>query len=240
MGSEDRRVIDRRFPSAPSLICMRAADWLRAPLLSCAPPPGLAVGPGARPRPPRPQRGARKHRETPRDPPGDPRNPPGTLRDPPGHGGAAAAEALGLSLPVELVLAEDGTAVDTEGFLGALPPHTPLVALGPGQRWEPPKAVTFGGQWEPPGARGGDEVARVTVALARAGPQDLVGRLRVTAAVRGLRCDVVGLGPERLLRELLRLLAATTRAVGQSLLNLSALLRRLLDSAPQRGRAYKH
>lgn len=63
-----------------------------------------------------------------------------------------------------------------------------------------PQAVTFGGQWEPPGARGGDEVARVTVALARAGPQDLVGRLRVTAAVRGLRCDVVGLGPERLLR----------------------------------------
>lgn len=60
--------------------------------------------------------------------------------------------------------------------------------------------MTFGGQWEPPGARGGDEVARVTVALARAGPQDLVGRLRVTAAVRGLRCDVVGLGPERLLR----------------------------------------
>lgn len=100
--------------------------------------------------------------------------------------------------------------------------------------------MTFGGQWEPPGARGGDEVARVTVALARAGPQDLVGRLRVTAAVRGLRCDVVGLGPERLLRELLRLLAATTRAVGQSLLNLSALLRRLLDSAPQRGRAYEH
>lgn len=41
-------------------------------------------------------------------------------------------------------------------------------------------------------------------------------------------------------RELLRLLAATTRAVGQSLLNLSALLRRLLDSAPQRGRAYEH
>lgn len=40
---------------------------------------------------------------------------------------------------MELVLAEDGTAVDTEGFLGALPPHTPLVALGPGQRWEPPK-----------------------------------------------------------------------------------------------------
>lgn len=151
-----------------------------------------------------------------------------------------AAEALGLPLPVELVLAEDGTAVDTEGFFGALPPHTPLVALGPGQRWEPPKAVTFGGQWEPPGARGGDEVARVTVALARAGPRDLVGRLRVTAAVRGLRCDVAGLGPERLLRELLRLLAATTRAVGQSLLNLSALLRRLLDSAPQRGGAYEH
>uniref|UniRef100_A0A493T1E2 CIDE-N domain-containing protein n=1 Tax=Anas platyrhynchos platyrhynchos TaxID=8840 RepID=A0A493T1E2_ANAPP len=162
--------------------------------------------------------------------------PPRPRNCPPGQ----AAEALGLSLPVELVLAEDGTAVDTEGFLGALPPHTPLVALGPGQRWEPPKAVTFGGQWEPPGARGGDEVARVTVALARAGPQDLVGRLRVTAAVRGLRCDVVGLGPERLLRELLRLLAATTRAVGQSLLNLSALLRRLLDSAPQRGGAYEH
>lgn len=36
-----------------------------------------------------------------------------------------------------LVLAEDGTAVDTEGFFGALPPHTPLVALAPGQRWDP-------------------------------------------------------------------------------------------------------
>ncbi|XP_050572970.1 cell death activator CIDE-B [Cygnus atratus] len=123
------------------------------------------------------------------------------------------------------------------------PPGTPWDS--PGTLPGPPSygraaAVTFGGQWDPPGARGGDEVARVTVALARAGPRDLVGRLRVTAAVRGLRCDVAGLGPERLLRELLRLLAAMTRAVGQSLLNLSALLRRLLDSAPQRGGAYEH
>lgn len=143
-----------------------------------------------------------------------------------------AGEALSLGAPVTLVLAEDGTAVETEGFFGALAPHTPLVALGPGQHWEPPKvgpqttppnilvpprprpithlglncqAGLYRERWEPepPRARGspaGDEVARVTVALAKASPNDLVGQLRVTAAVRGLRCDVGGLGPERLLR----------------------------------------
>ncbi|CAM9174151.1 unnamed protein product [Bubo scandiacus] len=152
-----------------------------------------------------------------------------------------AGQALSLGPLVTLVLAEDGTAVETEGFFGALAPHTPLMALAPGQHWEPPKARLFREHWEPepPRAGGsgpGDEVARVTVALARANPHDLVGQLRVTAAVRGLRCDVGGLGPERLLRELLRLLVAVTRAAGQSLLGLSSALRRLLDSASaQRG-----
>ncbi|KAM7074382.1 lipid transferase CIDEB isoform 1-T1 [Ciconia maguari] len=154
-----------------------------------------------------------------------------------------AGDALSLGPLVTLVLAEDGTAVETEGFFRALAPHTPLMALAPGQHWEPPKAGLSGEHWEPeiPRARGsrpGDEVARVTVALAKASPHDLVGQLRVTAAVRGLRCDVGGLGPERLLRELLRLLAAMTRAVGQSLLSLSAALRRLLDGAPPQRVAY--
>ena len=40
----------------------------------------------------------------------------------------------------------------------------------------------------------------MTLSLAKSSPHDLVGQLRVTAAVRGLRCDVGGLGPERLLR----------------------------------------
>ncbi|XP_074991424.1 lipid transferase CIDEB-like isoform X2 [Calonectris borealis] len=147
-----------------------------------------------------------------------------------------AGEALSLRPRVTLVLAEDGTAVETEGFFGALAPHTLLVALAPGQHWEPPKAGLFAERWEPAvpqGSRPGEEeVARVTVALAKASPRDLVGQLRVSAAVRGLRCDVGGLGPERLLRELLRLLVALTRAVGRSLLSLSAALRRLLDGAP--------
>ncbi|XP_074991425.1 lipid transferase CIDEB-like isoform X3 [Calonectris borealis] len=98
------------------------------------------------------------------------------------------------------------------------------------------QAGLFAERWEPAvpqGSRPGEEeVARVTVALAKASPRDLVGQLRVSAAVRGLRCDVGGLGPERLLRELLRLLVALTRAVGRSLLSLSAALRRLLDGAP--------
>ncbi|XP_075597462.1 lipid transferase CIDEB-like [Balearica regulorum gibbericeps] len=149
-----------------------------------------------------------------------------------------AGEALSLGPLVTLVLAEDGTAVESEGFFGALAPHTPLVALAPGQRWEPPKAGLFREQWGAQGSHPRDEVARVTVALAKASPRDLVGRLRVTAAVRGLRCDVGGLGPERLLRELLRLLAAMTRAVGQGLLSLSAALRRLLDGPPPHRGAY--
>ncbi|XP_074787280.1 lipid transferase CIDEB [Athene noctua] len=103
------------------------------------------------------------------------------------------------------------------------------------------QARLFGEHWEPEPPRGrdphpGDEVARVTVALARANPRDLVGQLRVTAAVRGLHCHVGAVGPERLLRELLRLLAAVTRAAGRGLLSLSGALRRLLDGpAGQRG-----
>ncbi|XP_068777771.1 lipid transferase CIDEB [Struthio camelus] len=151
-----------------------------------------------------------------------------------------AAEALRLGELVTLVLEEDGTAVEAEGFLAALAPHTTLMALAPGQRWEPPRTGLFGARWEPelprtPGSRRGEEVARVTVALSKTSPRDLVGQLRVTAAVRGLRCDLGGLGPDRVLRELLRVLSALTRAVGQSLLSLSAALRRLLDGpqAPQ-------
>ncbi|XP_064296229.1 lipid transferase CIDEB-like [Phalacrocorax carbo] len=145
-----------------------------------------------------------------------------------------AGEALSLGPLVTLVLAEDGTAVESEGFFGALAPHTLLMALAPGQCWEPAKARPCGERWEPGpgGSRRGEEVARVTLSLAKSSPHDLVGQLRVTAAVRGLRCDVGGLGPERLLRELLRLMVAVTRTVGQSLLGLSAALRRLLDVAP--------
>ena len=57
-----------------------------------------------------------------------------------------AGEALSLGPLVTLVLAEDGTAVETEGFFGALAPHTPLMALAPGQHWEPPKVRLH---WDP-------------------------------------------------------------------------------------------
>ncbi|XP_065509904.1 lipid transferase CIDEB-like isoform X7 [Caloenas nicobarica] len=155
-----------------------------------------------------------------------------------------AGAALALGPRVTLALAQDGTAVDTEGFFGALPPHTPLVALAPGQRWDPRKAEPFWGCWqpEPPrehGAPPGAELARVTVALTRAGPRDLLGRLRVTAAIRGLRCDLGAAGPERLLREALRLLAATARAVGRGLLRVSALLQRLLEGGAEQGRNWE-
>ena len=50
-----------------------------------------------------------------------------------------AGEALSLGPLVKLVLAEDGTAVESEGFFGALAPHTLLMALAPGQCWEPAK-----------------------------------------------------------------------------------------------------
>ncbi|XP_067171055.1 lipid transferase CIDEB-like [Apteryx mantelli] len=99
------------------------------------------------------------------------------------------------------------------------------------------QAGLFGSRWDPelprtPGSRRGEEVARVTVALSKTSPRDLVGQVRVTAAVRGLRCDLGGLGPDRVLRKLLRVLAALTRAVGQSLLSLSAALRHLLEGPP--------
>lgn len=55
------------------------------------------------------------------------------------------------------------------------------------------------------------------------------GGLRLSAQIRGVRWDLGELGPHRLLRELLRLLAALTRALGQALLGLSGALRPLLE-----------
>ncbi|XP_063997887.1 lipid transferase CIDEB-like [Pogoniulus pusillus] len=148
-----------------------------------------------------------------------------------------AAEALSLPPELSLVLPRDGSSVASQGVLELLPPHSLLLALEPGQSWEPPKPQLLQ-ELEVPRqrrAQDGTEVAQVTLALTKSSPEELLGQLRVTASVRSLRWDVAGLGPERLLRDLLRLLAALTRGVGQSLLGLSAALRHLLDAAtPQR------
>ncbi|XP_059728757.1 lipid transferase CIDEB-like [Haemorhous mexicanus] len=150
-----------------------------------------------------------------------------------------ARSALALPLPPALALAEDGTLVEDEEFFGTLPPHAALQALGPGQRWEPPRApppwdLGRGLPEEPPG--GPPELARLSLLRDRDHPGG--ARLRLQGRLRGLRWELGGLGPHSLLRELLRLLVSLSRALGQALLGVSAALRPLLEGPQTHGEGH--
>ncbi|XP_066065140.1 lipid transferase CIDEB-like [Chamaea fasciata] len=113
-----------------------------------------------------------------------------------------AGSALGLPPPLSLALAEDGTLAPPSWELG-------------GARGRVPEG--------PP------EVARLSLLVAQGDPR---GRLRLAAQIRGVRWDLGALGPERMFRELLRLLAALTRTLGHALLGVAGALRPLLEGPP--------
>ncbi|XP_075388036.1 lipid transferase CIDEB isoform X1 [Tenrec ecaudatus] len=146
-----------------------------------------------------------------------------------------ALETLLLSGVLTLVLEEDGTTVESEDFFQALEDDTCLMVLEPGQSWSPKGGMlSYGLGREKP--KHSKDIARITFDVYKQSPKDLFGSLNVKATFYGLysmSCDFQGLGPKKVLRELLRWMSTLLRGVGQMLLGISSTLRHIVEGADQ-------
>ncbi|KAB1277885.1 Cell death activator CIDE-B [Camelus dromedarius] len=147
-----------------------------------------------------------------------------------------ALEALLLSGVLTLVLEEDGTAVESEDFFQLLEDDTCLMVLELGQNWSPSRSgmQLYGLGREKP--RHSKDIARITFDVYKQNPRDLFGSLNIKATFYGLysmSCDIQGLGPKKILRELLRWASALLQGLGHVLLGLSSTLRHAVEGAEQ-------
>ncbi|XP_038597047.1 LOW QUALITY PROTEIN: cell death activator CIDE-B [Tachyglossus aculeatus] len=149
-----------------------------------------------------------------------------------------ATMALGLSghPTAALVLEEDGTAVDSEDFFRLLEDDSSFMVLGPSQSWSPSRGgvLAYGLGREKP--RHGQDIARITFDVYKQSPRDLFGSLNVKATFYGLysmSCDFQGLGPKKVLRELLRWASRLMQGLGQMLLGISSTLRHVIEGGDQ-------
>ncbi|KAL4630173.1 cell death activator CIDE-B-like [Arapaima gigas] len=147
-----------------------------------------------------------------------------------------AAQALFLSaMSLCLVCEEDGTGVDSDEFLLALPDNTVLMALEPGQTWKPQpgsnkSTVMYSMANAKP--RTGRDIASVTFDLYRLNPRDVFGSLSVKATFQGLysvSADFKCLGPKKVLREALRVASTLLQAIGHMLLTSATVIRRIIE-----------
>ncbi|KPP67192.1 Cell death activator CIDE-B-like, partial [Scleropages formosus] len=159
-----------------------------------------------------------------------------------------AAQALFLSaVSLCLVCEEDGTEIDSDDFLLALPDNTVLIALEPGQTWSPQAGSKKGallysmGNKKP---RTGRDIASVTFDLYRLNPRDVFGSLSVKATFQGLysiSADFKCLGPKKVLREALRVASTLLQAIGHMLITSATVIRRIIEGAdgwhPPHGRS---
>ncbi|XP_013364545.1 PREDICTED: cell death activator CIDE-3 isoform X3 [Chinchilla lanigera] len=105
--------------------------------------------------------------------------------------------------PFSLVLEEDGTAVETEGYFQALAGNTVFMVLQKGQRWQPPA------------------------------DQDFIGCLNVKATfynTYSLSYDLHCYRAKRIVKEVLRWALFGMRATGHVLLGTSCYVEQLLDA----------
>ncbi|KAG7330399.1 hypothetical protein KOW79_006621 [Hemibagrus wyckioides] len=147
-----------------------------------------------------------------------------------------AAQTLLISTLLSLVCEEDGTEVDSEEFLLALPDNTVLMALEPGQTWRPHPLGHRGSSVKPADnkPRTGRDIARVTFDLYRLNPKDIFGSLSVKATFQGLysvSADFQCLGPKKVLREALRLISTVLHAAGHMLITSATVIRRIIQGA---------
>ncbi|XP_048218744.1 LOW QUALITY PROTEIN: cell death activator CIDE-B [Perognathus longimembris pacificus] len=80
------------------------------------------------------------------------------------------------------------------------------------------------------------DIARITLDVYKQSPRDLFGSLNVKATFYGLysmSCDFQGLGPKKVLRELLRWTSSLLQGLGRVLLGISSTLRHLVEGAEQ-------
>ncbi|XP_066538268.1 cell death activator CIDE-B [Hoplias malabaricus] len=146
-----------------------------------------------------------------------------------------AAHALLIPTLLSLVCEEDGTEVDSDEFLMALPDNTILMALESRQTWRPhPLAQRSGPKPADSKPRTGRDIARVTFDLYRLNPMDVFGSLSVKATFHGLysiSADFKCLGPKKMLRETLRMISTILQAAGHMLITSATVIRRIIQGA---------
>ncbi|XP_045048347.1 lipid transferase CIDEC isoform X1 [Desmodus rotundus] len=136
--------------------------------------------------------------------------------------------------PFFLVLEEDGTAVETEGYFQTLADDTVFMVLQKGQKWQPPSEQGSRYQLSPsrkPAKK--IDVARVTFDLYKVNPQDLIGCLNVKATLYGtysLSYNLNCYGAKRIMKEALRWALLSMQATGHVLLGTSCYMQQLLDA----------
>ncbi|XP_012880903.1 PREDICTED: cell death activator CIDE-B [Dipodomys ordii] len=147
-----------------------------------------------------------------------------------------AQETLLLHGVLTLVLEEDGTAVESEDFFQMLEDDTCLMVLEQGQSWSSTKSrvLTYGLGREKP--KHSKDIARITFDVYKQSPRDLFGSLNVKATFYGLysmSCDFQGVGPKKVLRELLRWTSSLLQGLGHMLLGISSTIRHIVEGAEQ-------
>ncbi|XP_037357837.1 cell death activator CIDE-B [Talpa occidentalis] len=147
-----------------------------------------------------------------------------------------ASETLALRGVPTLVLEEDGTTVESEDFFQLLEDDTCLMVLEFGQSWSSPRSgvLSYGLGREKP--KHSKDIARITFDVYKQNPRDLFGSLNVKATFYGLysmSCDFQGLGPKKVLRELLRWTSALLQGLGNMLLGVASSIRHVVEGVEQ-------
>ncbi|XP_028828579.1 lipid transferase CIDEB isoform X2 [Denticeps clupeoides] len=157
------------------------------------------------------------------------------------------SQVLLLSSLFAVVCEEDGTEVDSEEFLKALPDNTVFMVLEPGQNWshhseKAPQRHTVAkpSDIKP---RTGRDIARVTFDLYRLNPKDVFGSLNVKATFQGLytvSADFQCLGPKKVLREALRVASNFLQAAGHMLILCASTIKRIIAADLWQSQAIRH
>uniref|UniRef100_A0A8C9QFX3 Lipid transferase CIDEB n=1 Tax=Spermophilus dauricus TaxID=99837 RepID=A0A8C9QFX3_SPEDA len=147
-----------------------------------------------------------------------------------------ALKTLLLHGALTLVLEEDGTSVESEDFFQMLEDDTCLMVLELGQSWSPTRSgvLSYGLGREKP--KHSKDIARITFDVYKQNPRDLFGSLNVKATFYGLysmSCDFQGIGPKKVLRELLRWISSLLQGLGHVLLGISSTLRHVVEATEQ-------
>ncbi|XP_077597684.1 lipid transferase CIDEB isoform X2 [Stigmatopora nigra] len=138
--------------------------------------------------------------------------------------------ALSLEALASLVCEEDGTEVDSDEFLDTLPDNAAIVALGPGQTWQPSASLAL--RKDKLDSKEAKDIASVTFDLYKINPKDMFGSLSVKATFQGLysvSADFQCLGPKKVLREALRVASALLNAAGHLLITSASVIRRVIE-----------
>lgn len=139
-------------------------------------------------------------------------------------------DSLSILCISDVVLDEDGTGVDTEGFFQALPENSVFMVLEKDQKWTP--NTNSPSRDQPSDFRLRTDVAKLTFDLYKKNPEDFIGCLNVKATFYGaysVSYDVRCYAAKKMLKEVLRWAVFSMQAAGHILLGSSCYIEYLLQ-----------